>query len=186
MGTVRIICFRGSGKPVVQDKTTPHAKLYISLIYTRLAWAFVSSIPVPHEILPEFLKRDKAKRFLWLICHQQVFQPVSATNVINFKRSTNVFRDVVEQIYSIIDNPQDYIGGSQTRLSCFWVSNLLRMPQNSLITMSTTPTAPYHSIIFHLSLGDTWYFHPLYCKPSMILHLVITWAHHCIVKTNEP
>lgn len=34
---VRIICFRGSGKPVVQDKTTPHAKPYISLIYTRLA-----------------------------------------------------------------------------------------------------------------------------------------------------
>lgn len=144
---------------MVQDKTTPHAKLYISLIYTRLAWAFVSSIPVPYEILPEFLKRDKAKRFLWLICHRQVFQPVSATNVINFQRSTNVFWDVVEQIYSIIDSAQDFIGGSPMRLLHFRMSNLLWMPRNSLITISSTPTIPYYSIIFHLFLGDIRYFH---------------------------
>ena len=37
VGTVRVICFRGSGKPVVQDKTTPHAKLYISFEYVYTA-----------------------------------------------------------------------------------------------------------------------------------------------------
>ena len=31
VGIVRIICFRGSGKPLLQDKTTPHAKpVYIT------------------------------------------------------------------------------------------------------------------------------------------------------------
>ena len=31
---VRIICFRGSGKPLLQDKTTPHAKpVYITELY---------------------------------------------------------------------------------------------------------------------------------------------------------
>ena len=35
VGTVRIICFRGSGKPVVQDKTTPHAKPIYVFIYTE-------------------------------------------------------------------------------------------------------------------------------------------------------
>lgn len=35
-------------------------------------------------------------------------QPVSATNVINFQRSTNVFGDVVEQIYLFIETSQDY------------------------------------------------------------------------------
>ena len=35
-GTVRIICFRGSGKPVVQDKTTPHANhVYNEYIYGK-------------------------------------------------------------------------------------------------------------------------------------------------------
>ena len=35
-------------------------------------------------------------------------QPVSGTNVINFQRSTNVFRGVMEQIYSFIDSSQDF------------------------------------------------------------------------------
>ena len=34
VGIVRIICFRGSGKPLLQDKTTPHAKpVYITELY---------------------------------------------------------------------------------------------------------------------------------------------------------
>lgn len=35
VGTVRVICFRGSGKPVVQDKTTLHAKPIYVFIYTK-------------------------------------------------------------------------------------------------------------------------------------------------------
>jgi len=83
-----------------------------------------------------------------------VFKAVSATNVIKFQRSTNVFRDVVEQIYSIIDTQQDFIGRTRMRLPHFRMSYLLWMPRNSLITIYTTPTTPYHSIIFHLFRGD--------------------------------
>ena len=35
VGTVRVICFRGSGNPVVQDKTTLHAKPIYVFIYTK-------------------------------------------------------------------------------------------------------------------------------------------------------
>lgn len=159
---------------MVQDKTTPHAKLYISLIYTRLAWAFVSSIPVPHEILPEFLKRDKAKRFLYLICRQQVLSPVNGTNITKIQRSTNVFRDVVEQIYSFIDSSQDFREGTPMRLLHFKMSYLLWMPQNSLIAISTTPTISYHSIILHLFWCDTWYF----LSPILQVFYDVVLCHH--------
>ena len=78
-----------------------------------------------------------------------VFKAVSATNVINFQRSTNVFRDVVEQIYSIIDTQQDFIGRTRMRLLHFRMSYLLWMPRNSLITISTLqlyPTIPLYFI----------------------------------------
>ena len=42
---------------------------------------------------------------------------ISTTNVINFLRSTNVFKGVVEQIYTFIDTRQDFRRNTPTRNS---------------------------------------------------------------------
>ena len=105
-GTVRIICFRGSGKPVVQDKTTPHANhVYNEYIYGKHERLYRQS---PYHVkFTRFLKRDKAKRFL--ITNMSLTNYfISTTNIVNFQRFTNVFRGVVEQIYIKLDTQQDF------------------------------------------------------------------------------
>lgn len=49
VGIIRVICFRGSGKPVVQDKTTP-PRLTMYKLYTASMNVCIALFPVPFEI----------------------------------------------------------------------------------------------------------------------------------------
>lgn len=129
-GTVRIICFRGSGKPVVQDKTTPHANhVYNEYIYGKHERLYRQS---PYHVkFTRFLKRDKAKRFLRTNMSPTNYF-ISTTNIVNFQRFTNVFRGVVEQIYIKLDTQQDFRQNTPMRSS-----NYL------LPLLPATPLSPY-------------------------------------------